>query len=143
MRPTPVAVPHTKTGTQEEEMGQDSLLVEGSTDVCLVECPAESEQMSPDTTEAAMQEVEIMDVEPQGETDGELVGLDTQAPSPQAHPQAVKGSTNEEMARNPGADGSLIEKDAVAEEPVVEVPQPGRSQQWSALPQCTHGPLDP
>ena len=81
-----------------------------------------------------------MDIEPQEEAGGELMGLDTQAPSPQAHPQAVKQSTDEEMARNPGAsavedghtpeslalgepmaDSSLIEKDAAAEEPVVEV----------------------
>ena len=68
-------------------------------------------------------------------------GLDAQAPSPQAYPQAVKQSANEETARDPGAsavddghtpespalgepvvDGSLIEKDAAAEEPMVEVP---------------------
>ena len=75
MRPTPVAVPCTKTGTQEEETGQDSLLAEGGTDVCLVECHAESEQMSPDTTEVAMREVEIMDIEPQEKAVGELAGL--------------------------------------------------------------------
>ena len=50
-RPTLVAVPHTETSIWEEEMGQDSLLVEGSTDVCFVECCAK--WMSPDTTEAA------------------------------------------------------------------------------------------
>ena len=49
--PTPVAVPHTKTGTWKKEMGWDSLLVEGGTDVCLVEGHAESEWMSPNTTE--------------------------------------------------------------------------------------------
>ena len=122
-------------------MGQDSLLVDDGTDVRLVEFHAKSEWLSPNTTEAAMQEVEIMDVEPQGEAAGELVGLDAQTPSPQAHPQAVEQSTDEEMARNPGAsavedghtleslalgepiaDGSLIEKDVVVEEPMVEVP---------------------
>ena len=96
--------------------------------------------MSPSTTEAATQEVEIMDVEPQGEAARKLAGVDTQAPSPQAHPWAVEESTNEEMARDPGAsaaedghtpeslalrepmaDGSLIEKDVAAEEPMVEV----------------------
>ena len=65
MRPTPVAVPHTETSTQEEETGWDYLLAEGSTDVHFVECCAEPEQMYPDSTEAAMREVEIMDVEPQ------------------------------------------------------------------------------
>ena len=63
-RPTLVAVPRAETGAWEEEMGWDSLLVEGGTDVCLVECHAESEWMSPDTTEVATREVEIMDVEP-------------------------------------------------------------------------------
>ena len=53
-RPTPVAVPCTETSAQEEETGLDSLLAEGGTDVHLVECLAESEQMSSDTTEAAM-----------------------------------------------------------------------------------------
>ena len=38
VRPTPVAVPCAETSTQEEEIGQDSLLAEGGTDVCLVEC---------------------------------------------------------------------------------------------------------
>ena len=130
-----------QNGTSEEETGRDSLLVEGSTDVHLVECHAESEQMSPNTTEVTTQEVEIMDVEPQGEAAGELAGLDAQVPSPQAHPEAVKQSTDEEMARDLGAsaaedghtlkslalgesmaDSSLIEKDAVAEEPMVEGP---------------------
>ena len=69
------------------------------------------------------------------------MGLDAQAPSPQAHPWAVKQSADEETARDPGAcaaeDGhilespvlgepmvysSLIEKDVAAEEPMVEVP---------------------
>ena len=85
--------------------------------------------------------MKIIDTEPQGEATRELVGLDIQVPGPQAHPQAVKGSTNEETARDlgasaaedghtpespalgePVADGSLMEKDVVAEEPVVEVP---------------------
>ena len=54
VRPTPVAVSNAKTGTWEEETGWDSLLAEGSADVRLVECHAESKQMSPDTTEVAM-----------------------------------------------------------------------------------------
>ena len=85
--------------------------------------------------------MEIMDIEPQGEAAGELVGLDTQAPSQQAHPWAVEQSTDEETARDLGAsaaedghtpeslmlgeplvDSSLIEKDVAAEESVVEVP---------------------
>ena len=48
------SVPHAKTGTWEEETGWDSLLAEGGTDACLVECYAESEWMSPNTTEVAM-----------------------------------------------------------------------------------------
>ena len=160
MRPTWIAVPCAETGTWEEEMGWDSLLAEGGTDVHLIECRAESEWMSPDTTEAATQEVEIMDVEPQGEVAGELAGLDAQVPSLQAHPRAVKQSGNEEMTRDPGAsavedghtpeslvlgkpvaDGSLMEKDVAVEEPMVEVP-PTREEP-AALPRCAHGPWTP
>ena len=109
-----------------------------------------------------MQEVEIMDVQPQGEAARELVGLDAQVPSPQAHPWAVKQSANEEMARDPGAsatedghtleslalgepvaDTSLIEKDVAAEEPMWKFPQPVRSQQQSTLSQCARGPWTP
>ena len=61
--PTPIAAPSTKISAPAEEMERDSLLAEGGTDVCHAECCAESEPMSPDTTETAMQEVEIMDVE--------------------------------------------------------------------------------
>ena len=99
-RPTPVAVPRAETGAWEEETEWDSLFAEGGTDVCLVECREDSKQMSPDTIEVAMREVEIMDVEPQGEAARELVRLDAQAPSPQAHPQAIKQSANEKMARD-------------------------------------------
>ena len=108
-----------------------------------------------------MQEVEIMDVEPQGEAAGELVGLDTQAPSLQAHPRAVKLSADEEMARDlgasavvdghtpespalgePMADSSLIEKDAVVEERMVEVP-PTREEPAAEHPASVRSwPLD-
>ena len=82
-----------------------------------------------------------MDIEPQGEAAGELVGLDTQVLSPQAHSRAFEQSTDEDTARDLGAyaaedghtlespalgepmeDSSLIEKDVVVEEPMVEVP---------------------
>ena len=67
MRPAPVAVPCTKTVVPEEEIERVSLATEGDTDVHLVECSAEAEPMSSGTTVvAAMQEVEIMDVEPRG-----------------------------------------------------------------------------
>ena len=93
-----------------------------------------------------------MDIEPQGEAARELVGLDTQVPSPQAHPWAVKQSANEEMARDLGAsavdDGHTLESLALGKmrwwkSPWWKFPRPGRSQQWSALPQCTHGPQTP
>ena len=97
-----------------------------------------------------------MDVEPKGEAAGEMAGLDAKAPSPQAHPRAVKQSADEEMARDPGAsavedghtpespalgepmvDGSLIEKDVVAEEPVVEIP-PSREEPTVECPVSVH-----
>ena len=73
-------------------------MAEGDTDV---EYHAKSEPMSLDTTEVATQEVEVMDAESQGEAIGELAGLDTQAPSPQAHPWGGKQNANEETAGDP------------------------------------------
>ena len=68
MRPATVATPSAGTIILEAEMGQVSLVAEGSADVCLVECSEEAEPMSTDTTEVVVtQKLETMDVEPQEE----------------------------------------------------------------------------
>ena len=67
VRPASVAIPSAKTIAPAVEMEWVSLMTGGNTDVHLVECSAEAEPMSSNTTEAvAMQEVETMDVELQG-----------------------------------------------------------------------------
>ena len=53
MEPTPVTVPCIKTSTLEEEMEQECVSAEGDTDVHHVECHAESQPISLDTTEVA------------------------------------------------------------------------------------------
>ena len=51
------------------------------------------------------------------------MGLDSQAPSPQAHPRAVKQSADEETAKDLGASAAEDgHTPVVVEGPVVEVP---------------------
>ena len=108
-----VAVTHAETGTWEEEMEWDSLLMEGDANVHHVECHAGSELMSLDTTEAVTPEVKVMDAEPQKEAIRDFIGPDAQVPSLQ--------SIDEETARDPGA--SLVEDGPILESLALEEPR--------------------
>ena len=58
-------------------MERDSPLEEGDPNVHHVEHRVKPEPMSPETAEATTHKVEVMEVDPQREVIGELVGLDT------------------------------------------------------------------